>query len=244
MKILGIIPSRMGSKRLPGKPLIPINGKPMIRRVYEQAVQSKLLARVVVATDDHRIADEITHIGGNVLMTSSTHRNGTERCGEVLQTYPEYDYVVNIQGDEPYVHPDQIDLLCDTLDGNVELATLAKKITQEATLHDPSKIKVTFDRTGKALYFSRTCIPYLRDHNSNLLAHHDFYKHIGLYAYRSDILPKINQLPPGKLEQAESLEQLRWMENGYSIQVGITTLDSQMVDTMADVAHLENIYSK
>lgn len=234
----------MGSTRLPGKPLISINGKTMIRRVYEQASKSKLLDKVIVATDDERIVREIEQIAGVAVMTSPTHSNGTERCGEVLTKETGYDYVVNIQGDEPYVHPEQIDLLCGLLDGSKTIATLVKKVDDLNTLTDPSKIKVTFDKHGKALYFSRSCIPYQSTLNHETLICTAFHKHIGLYAYRSDILPELTRLPSGNLEQSESLEQLRWMENGYAIYVGVTTLDSRMVDTPEDVAYLENLYTQ
>lgn len=241
MKILGIIPARFASTRFPGKPLADINGKTMIQCVYEQAQKSSLLNELYVATDDQRIFDEVTGFGGQVLMTSPYHNNGTERCAEVAFTYPDFDYIINIQGDEPYIHPNQIDILGKMLDGQIELATLVKPITLLDELDDPGEMKVIFNKNNEAIYFSRASIPYLRDVSPDQrLKAHPFYKHIGIYAYRSDILKEIVQLPKSSLEQAESLEQLRWIENGYKIQLGFTNLDSRMIDTPADLAKLLN----
>jgi 3-deoxy-manno-octulosonate cytidylyltransferase (CMP-KDO synthetase) len=240
LRVLGIIPARYNSSRFPGKPLVEIKGKTMIRRVYEQAVQSSLLDKVIVATDDQRIYDQITSIGGEAMITSSGHSNGTERCNEVAHREPDYDYYINIQGDEPYIHPIQIDLVAKLLDGKTELATLVKSIDQPADLDDPGEMKVVFNHNKEALYFSRSCIPHLRNIPADSrLDNHTFYKHIGIYGYRKDILAEIATLPSTKLETAEKLEQLRWMEHGYRIKVGITTLDSQMVDTPADLEKLK-----
>lgn len=239
MKILGIIPARYASTRFPGKALYQIDGKSMIRRVYEQAKQSKILEDVIVATDDERIFHEISQIEGRVIMTADTHKNGTERCAEVAKNLNEFDYYLNIQGDEPYIHPDQIDNLCGLLDGKVELATLVKKIDHESDLDDPTEMKVIFNLKKEAIYFSRACIPYCRDYPADRLNHFDYYKHIGIYAFRSDILQAVTKLPMSSLEACESLEQLRWLENGYRIQLGITTLDSQMIDTPEDLAKLK-----
>ncbi|XOV91124.1 MAG: 3-deoxy-manno-octulosonate cytidylyltransferase [Bacteroidota bacterium] len=239
MKILGIIPSRYASTRFPGKPLIDVAGKTMIRRVYEQSMQSKGLNEVVVATDDQRIADEVLSFGGKVEMTSEKHRNGTERCAEVLERYPEYDYVVNIQGDEPFIKPQQLDGLCDLLDGHVQLGSMVKKLDDPALLDNPSIMKVILNRFHEAIYFSRTAVPYVRDYpKEEWLKHHTFYKHICIYAYRSDILFEITNLPPGELEMSESLEQLRWIENGYKIKIGITEFESHSVDTPQDLERI------
>lgn len=241
MKVLGVIPARYASTRFPGKPLAQIHGKTMVQRVYEQACKSIVLDDLYVATDDQRIYQEVTEFGGKALMTSETHLNGTERCAEVLQIMPKFDYVINIQGDEPFIDPIQINTLGRMLDGQVELATLIKPITEERELDDPGEMKVIFNQHKEAIYFSRTCIPYLRDVSlENRLKAHTFYKHIGIYAYRSDILNEIVKLPTSSLEKAESLEQLRWLENGYKIQLGITNLQSHMIDTPADLAKLLN----
>lgn len=239
MKILGIIPARYASTRFPGKSLADVAGKSMIRRVYEQSKQSQGLDDVIVATDDERIADEVLQFGGKVALTSTKHRNGTERCAEVLERYPEYDYVVNIQGDEPFIKPQQIDGLCDLLDGNVQLGSMVKQIEDPDLLHNPSIMKVILNRFHEAIYFSRTCVPYIRDFpQEEWLQHHTFYKHICIYAYRSDILFEITNLPPGDLELAESLEQLRWIENGYRIKIGITEFESHSVDTPKDLERI------
>lgn len=245
MKILGIIPSRYASSRFPGKPLVDIGGKTMIRRVFEQACLSQRLTEVIVATDDERIANEVRSFGGRVQMTKTTHLNGTERCAEVLSHFPDYAYAVNIQGDEPFIHPEQIDTLAALLDGSVQLATLVKPISDPALLTNPNTMKVIFNRFHEALYFSRTCIPYLRDvPPGEWLERHTFYKHIGLYAYRSDILYEITSLPPSTLELAESLEQLRWLENGYRIKVGFTTHESVGIDAPADLDRAIQMFLK
>lgn len=239
MKILGVIPARFASTRFPGKALADVHGKTMIRRVYEQSKQSKLIDQIVVATDDQRIFDEVLSFEGQVMMTSQDHKNGTERCAEVLQRFNGYDYVINIQGDEPYIHPDQIDCIAQLLDGKVEIATLVKKIVNQEELDDPGEMKVVFNNQKEAIYFSRACIPYLRDVSPDRrLANHDFYKHVGIYAYRSDVLTKIVKFPPGNLEMAESLEQLRWIENGLKINLGFTDIDSHMIDTPEDLQKL------
>ena len=239
MRILGIIPARYASSRFPGKALVDIHGKTMIRRVYEQAIKSQLVDKIIVATDDRRIFEEVEHFGGDVVMTSTAHRNGTERCAEVIREHTGYDYVINIQGDEPFIHPEHIDSVATLLDGNTQLATLIKKIKDPAVLDDPSEMKVIINQHQEAIYFSRTCIPYLRDVKpEDRLKKHIFYKHIGIYGYRRDILLEITGLPPGTLEMAEALEQLRWLENGYTIKLGLTTLESQMIDTPEDLAKL------
>lgn len=241
MKILGVIPSRYASSRFPGKPLVDIHGKTMIQRVYEQAIQSSSLDELVVATDDQRIFYEVTRFGGKAMMTSPDHNNGTERCAEVARVNDGFDYIINIQGDEPQIHPDQITILANMLNGDVELATLVKPITDYEELDDPGEMKVIFNQQKEAIYFSRTCIPYLRDvQKVDRLKAHKYYKHIGIYAYRDDILQQIVKLPQSTLEMAESLEQLRWIENGYKIQLGFTNLESRMIDTPADLAKLLN----
>jgi 3-deoxy-manno-octulosonate cytidylyltransferase (CMP-KDO synthetase) len=243
MKILGIIPARYASTRFPAKALVDINGKSMIQRVVEQARQATSLNHVVVATDDERIRAHVADFGGDVVMTSVHHQSGTDRCQEaVLQLGMQADYVVNIQGDEPFIQPRQIDLLTSVLDGATELATLVKIITDPDTLLNPNSPKVVLSAAGDALYFSRHPIPYLRGKSADAwLDNHTYYKHIGLYAYRTDVLDRITQLPPSSLEQAESLEQLRWLENGYRIRTVITDLDSYGIDTPADLEKVKGL---
>ena len=243
MRSIGIIPARFASSRFPGKPLADINGKPMIQRVYEQAKKASALHHVVVATDDHRIADAVREFNGEVIMTSSEHPSGTDRCLEALQKQEiNFDVVVNIQGDEPYISPTQIDLILSCFrNENTEIATLVKLIENEKELWSPNKPKVIMDDDDFAVLFSRQCIPYLRDTpKEDWLENFNFYKHIGMYAYRSDILKEITQLKPSRLERAEGLEQLRWIESGYRIKTAITDEEAYAVDTPEDLADLLN----
>ena len=237
MRILGVIPSRYASTRFPGKPLIDIQGQPMVWRVYEQASKAKCFEKVVVATDDKRIEKVIKERGGNVVMTSEKHRNGTERCVEALTISGEnFNYVVNIQGDEPFIQPEPLEELCTLLDGKVQLATLVNQVTDHKSLTNPGVMKVIINKKQEAIYFSRQAIPFIRD--TDVDHWHEaftFYKHVCIYAYRSDILPEVASLDMTPLEKAESLEQLRWIENGYKIKVGITNYDSISIDTPEDL---------
>lgn len=237
MKIIGIIPARFASTRFPAKPLADIAGKSMIERVYTQARSSKVFSKIVVATDDRRIFDHVKSFGGDACMTSADHPSGTDRCYEALKANDaSFDYVINIQGDEPFISPDQIRLLAQILDGKVELATLAKKITDQEQLFNPNVVKVVMDAEGNALYFSRSPIPHARGAEANQwLSRGKYFKHIGMYAYRSDVLGKITQLKQSALEKAESLEQLRWVENGYKIRVAETNIETIGVDTPDDL---------
>lgn len=236
MRILGVIPARFASTRFPGKPLADIGGKSMIRRVYEQCKKSKSLSRVVIATDDERIAGHVREFG-EVVMTAADHPSGTDRCREALNLSGEtFDYVINVQGDEPFIDPSQIDLLSRLLDGQTELATLAKVIAEERQVHDPNVVKVVSDKVGTALYFSRNPVPFQRSAGGREWhSLHAYKKHIGIYAYRTDILEQITKLPVSALESSESLEQLRWLENGYRIKVGITELETAGIDTPEDL---------
>jgi 3-deoxy-manno-octulosonate cytidylyltransferase (CMP-KDO synthetase) len=241
MKILGIIPARYASTRFPGKPLVEIAGTSMIQRVYNRVQKSQSLSHIIIATDDQRIFDHAKSFGANVVLTSNQHTSGTDRCNEVLNTIEEeYDFVINIQGDEPFIHPEQIDQLSSLLSKNVELATLAKKISDPKRLLDSNSVKVIFDKNQYAIYFSRHPIPFNRDQSNpeKWLEYHTYYKHIGMYAYRSDVLNKIAQLEPSSLEKSESLEQLRWMENSLKIKVGITDLESPNIDSPEDIENL------
>ncbi|NJN43224.1 MAG: 3-deoxy-manno-octulosonate cytidylyltransferase [Flammeovirgaceae bacterium] len=245
MKILGIIPARYASSRFPAKPLADIGGKPMIQRVYEQAKKSKLLTDVVVATDHREILDCVTEFGGHAVLTSEKHESGTDRCAEVAANWKEpVDYVVNIQGDEPFISPDQIDLLATLFDGKVELATLIKKIEDHSQLVNPHVVKVLVSATHYGIYFSRTPLPYQRSNPTEWLKTHTYFKHIGMYGYKADVLQTITNLPISKLEKAESLEQLRWIENGYSILTAETEIECVSIDTPEDLERARNSLSK
>lgn len=211
MKILGIIPARYASTRFPAKALVNIKGKPMVQWVYEHTLQSKLLSKVIIATDHEAIAEVIESFGGNYVLTKPEHPSGTDRCWEAYQKTDEhFDYVINIQGDEPFINPEQIDTLASLLDGEVQLATLVKQFKDMDLLLSPNTAKVVLNAENEAQYFSRSPIPYLRNYpKEEWLKHHTFWKHIGIYAYRTDILQAITQIPQGTLEQAESLEQLQ-----------------------------------
>lgn len=244
MKILGIIPARYASTRFPAKALADIGGKPMVQRVFEQASQSKLLSKVIVATDHNEIAKAVTSFNGNYCMTSPDHQSGTDRCQEVVEKEHEsFDYVINIQGDEPFIDPIQIDLLAELLDGATELGTLAKKIDHTDEIFDANVVKCVFNANNEAMYFSRSSIPHQRNQpKEDWVKHHDYFKHIGIYGYRTDILNSITKLPVSTFEKAESLEQLRWLENGYKIKVAITDIQSYGVDTPDDLEKLKDFY--
>ena len=238
MRILGVIPSRYASSRFPGKPLASIGNKTMIHTVYAQASKSKLLDAVYVATDHLHIEAHIKGFGGNVMMTSPDHQNGTERIFELVSKLSEeYDAVVNIQGDEPFIQAEQIDLLCDAIaQPGVDIATLVKKITSDGDLFNPDVVKVVFNQEHKALYFSRQTIPYIRSsEQKDWLNNFAFFKHIGLYAYKTSVLKELVSLAPSHIEQAESLEQLRWLEAGYKIYVRETQLETYGIDRPEDI---------
>jgi 3-deoxy-manno-octulosonate cytidylyltransferase (CMP-KDO synthetase) len=246
MKILGIIPARYASSRFPGKPLAEINGKPMIRRVYEQALRCPALDMLIVATDDARISDCVRSFGGNVMMTPETLSSGTERCNAValsIEDGESFDAVINIQGDEPFIDPGQISELAALFSKrDVLIGTLCKKIILPEELANPNVVKVVFDRNHKALYFSRHAIPYLRGTGiTGWLRETNYYKHVGIYGYRRETLREITLLPVASLEKAESLEQLRWLENGFAIHVGETEYESIAIDTPADLLKITNI---
>ena len=236
--IVGIIPARYASTRFPGKPLVDIEGKTMLQRVYEQAMKSKSLAKVVVATDDERIVDHVTQFGGEVVMTAPHHPSGTDRCLEALQQLKEpYQYVINIQGDEPFIDPEQIDELAAVLnDGTTELATQMIAVDSHELLFDKGEVKVVLNTSNEALFFSRMVIPFIKGvDEKEWHIHHRYYRHVGMYAYRSDILQQIAGLPVSALEKAESLEQLRWLENGFRIKCVVTKYESHCIDEPGDV---------
>jgi 3-deoxy-manno-octulosonate cytidylyltransferase (CMP-KDO synthetase) len=290
MKILGVIPARYASTRFPAKPLVMIDGKSMIQRVYEQAKKCKSLARVVVATDDKRIFDHVKSFGGDVLMTSETHQSGTDRCAEVVEQLnfeiqtahidsdvapvfgkitPRFEgiftAVINIQGDEPFIQPEQIEKIADILRGpflenakakiaseatstalnskrqttDFDIATLSKSIDNQEDIDNSNVVKVVFSEGGRAIYFSRSPIPFLRNLDKKDWAKSgQFFKHIGLYGYKTSVLLKLAQLSPSPLEKSESLEQLRWLENGFTIGVAQTNLETIGIDTPEDLAKL------
>jgi 3-deoxy-manno-octulosonate cytidylyltransferase (CMP-KDO synthetase) len=237
---IGIIPARYASSRFPGKPLALIGNKPMIQRVYEQA--SKLLDMVYVATDDNRICDAVSSFGGKTIMTSSAHQSGTDRCAEAVskitgETGKKIDIVINIQGDEPFIKPEQIELLMKCFSGkDVEIATLVRGTEPGEDIFNPNQPKVVINNEGDAIYFSRAAIPYLRDfEKSEWSKKHTFYKHIGLYAYRTETLKKITLLARSPLEISESLEQNRWIENGFRIRTAVTLWENFGIDTPDDL---------
>ncbi len=244
--ILGIIPARYASTRFPGKPLADIGGKSMIQRVYEQVKKSKLVTDVIVATDNQEIFDHVTKFGGRVRMTKESHVSGTDRCYEALTLQKaSFNYVINIQGDEPFIQPEQIDLLARLLDGKTEIATLVKKIEDREQLFNPNVVKAVVAANGEALYFSRSTVPHIRNTpEAEWMSKHSFYKHIGMYAYRTDVLKRLTELPVSALEKAESLEQLRWLENGFRIKVAETKKETIGIDTPEDLlGALKNLKS-
>ena len=239
MRILCVIPARYASTRLPGKPLLDIAGKPMICRVYDRAIKAKCLTGAVVATDDRRILDAVEAAGGRAMMTSPDHPTGTDRLAEVAAAYPDMELIINVQGDEPLIEPPLIDELAAAFqgDGALEMATVMTPVDDPAEQRNPNNVKVVTDRQGYALYFSRSLLPYPRNEGKASV-----FKHIGIYAYRRDFLLRYAKMPPTPLEQAESLEQLRALENGYRIKVICTDHHFVGVDTPEDLARVNEIY--
>jgi 3-deoxy-manno-octulosonate cytidylyltransferase (CMP-KDO synthetase) len=241
MNVLGVIPARYASTRLPGKALIPLAGKPMIERVWERVQRAASLSGVVVATDDERIADTVKAFGGEVVLTRTDHRSGTERVAEVAAGRKDVEIFVNVQGDEPLIEPAAIDQAVEAMreDAEVRVATLAVPIANPTDIMDPNVVKTVLDFDGNGLYFSRAPIPWVRDRGGPVHARH--LKHLGLYAYRREALLEFPTFPQGELERVEQLEQLRWLENGYRIRVVETEYDSIGVDAPEDVARVEQL---
>ena len=243
LKFIVIIPARYASTRFPAKPLALLGGKPVIELVYEQV--KGVVERVVVATDDERIYQAVEAFGGEVVMTSTEHRSGTDRCWEAYQKQgEEYDVVINVQGDEPFIAHSQLRAIMACFeDESTDIATLVKPFAESdglAALENPNSPKVVLDSASRAIYFSRSVIPYLRGvERSEWLKEHTFYKHIGMYAFRASVLSEITALPQSTLEKAESLEQLRWLENGYKIGVGISDVETVGIDTPEDLERAE-----
>ncbi len=245
MKVLAIIPARYASSRFPAKALAMIGDKSMIQRVYEQVQQAEIVDKIIVATDDERIFQHVQDFGGTVEMTSEAHPSGTDRCAEVAQRHPEFDYIINVQGDEPFIQPQQLERAVRPLldDTNLQISTLAKKINTESTLFNPNVVKVVFGQAAQALYFSRQTIPFLRDvPQAAWLKEQPFYKHIGLYAFQRTSLLALTKLAESRLEKAERLEQLRWLEHDYRIHVAITDLETQGVDTPEDLERVKALH--
>lgn len=247
LSTLGVIPARYASSRFPGKPLVMIDGKSMIMRVYEQTLKTTVLDRVIVSTDDKRIFDHVKDCGGEVMMTAESHVSGTSRIGEVVDNLSflgqcPYDVIVNIQGDEPFIDPSQIDLAVSLFNSpEVLIGTLIRKIDNNEDLLNPNVVKVVVDHNGKALFFSRSPIPYFRGVPQDSWSdNYDFYRHIGLYAYRSSVLKAILNLPQSPPETAESLEQLRWLYHGYSIHTAVTDIETVGIDVPEDLLKLTN----
>jgi len=241
MNILGIIPARYASTRFPGKPLVDIAGKSMIQRVYEQSKKCVHLAEVIVATDDERIYKHVHDFGGSAIITSPLHQSGTDRCAEVALEHPQYDVIINIQGDEPFIDPEQISKLTFCFnDPGTQIATLVKKIQTNEELFNVNSPKVVINKLSDAVYFSRSPLPHIRGQEpENWLNHFTYFKHIGIYGYRADVLQQVTKLPVSSLEKAENLEQLRWIENGYRIKVAETELETYAVDSPEDLEKLE-----
>ena len=243
MRFVGIIPARYASQRFPGKPLAILGGKTVIQRVYEQV--GKVLDDVYVATDDDRIKNTVEGFGGKAIMTSPNHKSGTDRIEEAVEKIGEdFDVVINIQGDEPFIHESQIKELCACFDdADTQIATLGKPFTAEMgmeALENPNSPKIVVDNRGYAMYFSRSVIPYIRNtRREEWIGQFPYLKHIGLYAYRRDVLRQVTQLPQSSLEIAESLEQLRWLQNGYKIKVGLTDVETVGIDTPEDLQRAE-----
>lgn len=240
MKFIGIIPARYASTRFPGKPLALLGGKPVIQHVYEKV--AAVLEAAYVATDDERIYDVVKSFGGLVVMTRTDHKSGTDRIEEAIEKIGgEWDVVVNVQGDEPFVAKSQLDTICHCFDDpTTQIATLGKPFESMEAVQNPNSPKIVVDNMGFAMYFSRSVIPYVRGkEKSSWLTHYPFLKHLGIYAYRKDVLRQVTQLPQSSLEIAESLEQLRWLQNGFKIKVGTTDVETVGIDTPQDLERAE-----
>lgn len=240
MKFIGIIPARYASTRFPGKPLALLGGKPVIQHVYVKV--AAVLEAAYVATDDERIYDVVKSFGGQVVMTRTDHKSGTDRIEEAIEKIGgEWDVVVNVQGDEPFVAKSQLDTICHCFDDpTTQIATLGKPFESMEAVQNPNSPKIVVDNMGFAMYFSRSVIPYVRGkEKSSWLTHYPFLKHLGIYAYRKDVLRQVTQLPQSSLEIAESLEQLRWLQNGFKIKVGTTDVETVGIDTPQDLERAE-----
>ena len=240
MKFIGIIPARYASTRFPGKPLALLSGKPVIQHVYEKV--AAVLEAAYVATDDERIYQTVKSFGGNVVMTRTDHKSGTDRIEEAIEKIGgDWDVIVNVQGDEPFVAKSQLDTICHCFDdATTQIATLGKPFISMEAVENPNSPKIVVDNLGFAMYFSRSVIPFVRGkEKEEWLQHYPFLKHLGIYAYRKEVLKQVTQLPQSSLELAESLEQLRWLQNGYKIKVGTTDVETVGIDTPQDLERAE-----
>ena len=245
MKFTAVIPARYASTRFPGKPLAILGGKTVIQRVYEQA--ASVLSEVYVATDDERILSAVEAFGGRAVMTRVDHKSGTDRIEEAVEkTGTQADVIINVQGDEPFIQPSQIKTLMALFDDpQTQIGTLGKRFDSMDAVNNPNSPKIVTDHRGFALYFSRSVIPFIRGVESDeWLSHYPFLKHLGVYAYRREVLAEVTRLPQGQLEKAESLEQLRWLENGYRIRVGLTDVETVGIDTPADLERAEQFLAQ
>lgn len=245
MKFTAVIPARYASTRFPGKPLAMLGGKTVIQRVYEQA--ASVLSEVYVATDDERILSAVEAFGGRAVMTRADHKSGTDRIEEAVEkTGTQADVIINVQGDEPFIQPSQIKTLMALFDDpQTQIGTLGKRFDSMDAVNNPNSPKIVTDHRGFALYFSRSVIPFIRGVESDeWLSHYPFLKHLGVYAYRREVLAEVTRLPQGQLEKAESLEQLRWLENGYRIRVGLTDVETVGIDTPADLERAEQFLAQ
>ena len=242
-KVIVVIPSRYASTRLPGKPLVPLAGKPMVQHVYERAKRAQTVHRVLVATDDQRIMDAVAAFGGEARMTRSDHRTGTERIAEVA-VHEDGDVFVNVQGDEPLIDPVAIDTAVGALleEPQAQISTVSTPIRHAGDIMDPNVVKTVLDFDGNALYFSRAPIPWIRDTQQKV--HVNYWKHLGLYVFQREALLEFPTLPQGALEKIEQLEQLRWLENGWKIRVAEVAHDAVSVDVPEDVARVEKLMQK
>lgn len=242
MTFTGIIPARYASSRFPGKPLAMLGGKPVIERVYEQV--ASVLDDAYVATDDERIFNTVESFGGKAVMTRTDHKSGTDRIEEAVEKLGcQSDVIVNIQGDEPFIQRSQIETVCRSFDDpNTQIATLGIRFQSMEAVMNPNSPKIVLDNNGYAMYFSRSVIPFIRGvEEQDWLAHYPFLKHIGLYAYRREVLAQLTRLPQSSLEKAESLEQLRWLQNGFRIKVGLTDVETVGIDTPQDLEKANRI---
>lgn len=240
MKFIGIIPARYASTRFPGKPLALLGGEYVIKRVYD--IVARTLDEAYVATDDQRIFDAVASFGGKAVMTRTDHKSGTDRIEEAVEKIgTDCDVVVNIQGDEPFIHPNQIEAVCKCFDDPLtQIATIGKPFTSMDAVENPNSPKIVMDNNNNAMYFSRSVIPFVRGkEREEWIDNYPFLKHLGIYAYRKDVLKQITQLPQSSLEKAESLEQLRWLQNGYRVKVGITNIETIGIDTPEDLIRAE-----
>ena len=244
MKSVAVIPARYASTRFPGKPLAMLGGKPVLQHVYERANLAQQIDEVCVATDDERIASAARTFGAKVFMTDAGHQSGTDRCAEVAQHYPEDSIIVNIQGDEPFIDPSQIDAVANPLlaDNPADISTLVVRLKELESVNNPNVVKAVKSASGQALYFSRSPIPFLRGiPQEQWMEKGVFYKHLGIYGFRRSVLLRVARLPQSAYEQMEALEQLRWLEAGYRIQVETTTIETIGIDTPEDLEAAERI---